>query len=73
MMFTGITAPKGLLDLIVPSLLQSFKSFTVSSEYVNACIKAQNNAAAGALEAGRILDRSPDSILEVWENNLESE
>jgi hypothetical protein len=73
MMFTGITAPKGLLDLIVPSLLQSFKSFTVNSDYVDACIKAQNNAAAGALEAGRILDHSSDTIMEVWENKLESE
>jgi hypothetical protein len=73
MMFTGITAPKGLLDLIVPSLLQSLKSFTVSSEYVDACIKAQNKAAAGALEAGRILEQSSDTIMEVWENKLESE
>ncbi|HAJ96059.1 MAG TPA: hypothetical protein DCP02_07490 [Actinobacteria bacterium] len=73
MMFTGITAPKGLLDLIVPSLLQSLKSFTVSSEYVDACIRAQNNAATGALEAGRILDKSSDTIMEVWENKLESE
>ena len=72
-MFTGITAPKGLLDLIVPSLLQSLKSFTVSSEYVDACIQAQNNAAAGALEAGRILDGSSDTMMEVWENKLESE
>lgn len=73
MMFTGITAPRGLLDLIVPSLLQSFKSFTVSSDYVDACIKAQNNAAAGALKAGKILDQSSDIIMEVWENKLESE
>jgi len=73
MMFTGITAPKGLLDLIVPSLLLSLKSFTVSSEYVDACIQAQNDAAAGALKAGRILDQNSDTIMEVWENKLESE
>lgn len=73
MMFIGITAPKGLLDLIVPSFLQNLKSFTVSSEYVDACIKAQNNAAAGALEAGRILDQNSDTIMEIWENKLESE
>ncbi len=73
MMFVSITAPKGLLDLIVPSLVQSFKSFTVSSEYIDACIQAQNNAAAGALKAGQILDQNSDIIMEVWENKLESE
>lgn len=72
-MFIGITAPSGLLDLIVPSLIQSLKSFTVSQEYVDACIQAQNNAAAGALKAGRILDQNSDTIMEVWENKLETE
>lgn len=72
-MFVGITAPRGLLDLIVPSLLKSIKSFEVSKEYIDDCIEAQNNAAAGALEAGRILASSSDTIMEVWENKLESE
>ncbi len=73
MMFVGITAPRGLLDLIVPSLAQSLKSFTVSSGYVDNCKQAQDNAAAGVLKAGRILDQNFDAIMEVWENKLESE
>ena len=73
MMFIGITAPKGLLDLISPSLTKSLESFTLSQGYVNACIQAQNKAAAGALEAGKILSQSSDTIMDVWENKLESE
>lgn len=73
MMFVGITAPQGLLDLIVPSLVKSLESFTVSQEYIDACIQAQNNAVAGVLEAGRILDQNSDTIMGVWENKLESE
>ena len=72
-MFIGITAPRGLLDLIVPSLLRSIKSFEVKQEYIDSCIEAQNEAAAAALEAGRILGSSADTIMEVWRNKLESE
>lgn len=72
-MFIGITVPKGLLDLITPSLKKSLESYTISQGYVNACIQAQNQAAAGALKAGRILSESSDTIMDVWENKLESE
>ncbi len=72
-LFIGITAPKGLLDLIVPSLKMSLESYTVSQEYVNACIQAQNKAVAGILKAGQILSESSDTIMDVWENKLESE
>jgi hypothetical protein len=72
-MFVGITAPRGLLDLIVPSLLESIRSFEVKRDYVDTCIEAQNRAAAGALEAGRILGSSSDTIMEVWESKLKSE
>lgn len=72
-MVIGITAPPGLLDLIVPSLTESTGSFEVKKDYVDECIKAQNEAAAGALEAGRILGSSSDIIMEVWEEKLESE
>jgi len=73
MMFIGITAPKGLLDLITPSLKKSLDSYTISQGYINTCIQAQNKAAAGALEAGKILSETSDTIMDVWENKLESE
>jgi|GEM_PF-2047058 len=73
MMFIGITAPRGLLDLITPSLEKSLESYTISQGYVSACIQAQNKAAAGALEAGKILSETSDTIMDVWENKLESE
>ncbi len=73
MMFVGMTAPKGLLDLITPSLKKSLESYVISQEYVSACLQAQNKAAAGILKAGRILSQSSDTIMEVWENKLESE
>jgi len=72
-MFIGITAPVGLLDLIVPSLKKSLESYTISQEYTVACIQAQNKAVAGILEAGKILNESSDTIMDVWENKLESE
>jgi len=73
MMFIGITAPKGLLDLIIPSLEKSLESYAISQGYVDACIQAQNQAAAGALKAGRILSESSDIIMDAWENKLETE
>ena len=73
MMFIGITAPNGLLDLIIPSLEKSLESYTINQEYVNVCIDAGNKAAAGALKAGRILSESSDVIMDVWENKLEAE
>lgn len=73
MMFIGLTAPKGLLDLITPSLEKSLESYTISQTYVNACLQAQNKAAAGALEAGQILSQTSDTIMEVWDSKLESE
>jgi len=73
MIFIGITAPKGLLDLITPSLEGSLESYNISQAYVSACIQAQNKAAAGALEAGKILSQTSDTIMDVWENKLESE
>jgi len=72
-MFIGITAPKGLLDLITPSLKKSLESYTVNQQYINSCIQAQNKAVAGILKAGRILSESSDTIMDVWENKLESE
>lgn len=73
MMFVGITSPKGLLDLITPSLTKSLESFTISQEYVNSCIAAQNQAAAGALKAGKTLSETSDIIMETWENKLAAE
>ncbi len=73
MMFIGITAPKGLLDLITPSLEKSLESYTISQAYVNLCIQAQNQAVAGALKAGKILSETSDIIMDVWENKLRAE
>ena len=72
-MFIGITAPKGLLDLITPSLKKSLESYTINQQYINNCIQAQNKAVAGILKAGRILIESSDTIMNVWENKLKSE
>ena len=72
-MFIGVTAPVGLLDLIVPSLKKSLESYTISQGYITACLQAQNKAVAGILEAGKILNESSDTIMDVWENKLESE
>ncbi|MFH1559419.1 MAG: hypothetical protein ABIC19_02760 [Patescibacteria group bacterium] len=73
MVFIGVTAPRGLLDLITPSLKKSLDSYAVNQDYVNTCINANNKAAAGALKAGKILSETSDTIMDVWENKLESE
>ena len=72
-MFVGITAPKGLLDLITPSLKESLESYTINQAYVTACINENNKAVAGILKTGRILNESSNTIMDVWENKLESE
>jgi len=72
-MFVGITAPKGLLDLITPSLKESLESYTINQAYVTACIDENNKAVAGILKTGRILNESSNTIMDVWENKLESE
>lgn len=72
-MFIGITAPKGLLDLITPSLKKSLESYTIAKGYAAACVQAQKKAVAGVLKAGQILNQSSDTIMDVWENKLESE
>ena len=73
MMLIGITAPKGLLDLITPSLEASLESFTLSKGYVDACIQSQNKAAAGALKAGKIMSETSDTIMDAWDSKLEAE
>ena len=72
-MFVGITAPKGLLDLITPSLKESLESYTINQAYVTACINENNKAVAGILKTGRILNESSNTIMDVWENKLELE
>jgi hypothetical protein len=69
--FIGLTAPEGLLDLLVPSLKKSIESFAISQEYVDTCIKANNNAAAGALKAGQIMSETSDVIMDTWEEKVE--
>jgi len=72
-MFIGITAPNGLLDLITPSLKKSLESYTISQVYITACKNAGEKTVAGALKTGRILNESSDTIMDVWDNKLESE
>jgi len=72
-MFVGITAPEGLLDLITPSLKKSLESYTINQGYITACDNAGKKAVAGILKAGQILNESSDTIMDVWENKLELE
>ncbi len=70
MMVVGMTAPKGLLDFITPSSTKSLESFSISQKYVNSCIAAQNQAAAGALRAGKTLGETSNVIMAAWEDKL---
>ena len=72
-MVVGITAPKGLLELLTPSLKESIGSFTVDQEYISECIALGNKALVGALKTGQILSETSDVIMDSWENRMEAE
>jgi hypothetical protein len=69
----GITAPKGLLELLTPSLKESIASFSVDSVYVQKCIDDGQRALARALETGRILSETSDVIMDSWESKMNAE
>lgn len=66
LMFMGVTAPqREFLDVQEP-LLRSLSSFSLSMQYVQACITSSREAFAGVMRAGQTLRESSDIIAKGW-------
>lgn len=72
MMLIGVTSSPEKFDGIRESLIKSIGSFTIDQDYVNKCIAAQNQAAAGALKAGKALSETSDIIMSAYEYRQQS-
>ena len=70
---TGITAPKKEFENIEESLVNSIKSFWISQDYVNNCLRQQTSTYAGILKAGKTLNETSDIIMKGWEARNKSE
>lgn len=70
---TGITAPKKEFKDLEKSLANSIKSFWVSQNYVNNCLRQQASTYAGILKAGKTLNETSDIIMKGWEARNKTE
>jgi hypothetical protein len=67
----GATAPKAEFPKLLPKLIESLESFTVSQGYVNWCLVQSNKIWNGVAEAGRTLSEASDIIYEGWKNRTQ--
>jgi hypothetical protein len=67
MLFTGITAPQDEFDTLQETLTASVASFRISPEYVQNCLRQQQQAYAGVMRAGETLRETSDMIMRGWE------
>lgn len=67
MTLIGLSSSPEKFDSIRNTLLASLQSFTMDQTYINNCIAAQNQAAAGALKAGKTLSEASDIIMGAYE------
>jgi len=67
-LMVGISAPKGEFSSIGSTLVKSVKSFTISSSYVNNCLRQQASTYEGILKAGKTLSETSDIIMKGWES-----
>lgn len=70
---TGITTPKKEFKDLEKSLVNSVKSFWVSQNYVNNCLRQQASTYAGILKAGKTLNETSDIIMKGWEARNKTE
>jgi hypothetical protein len=68
MTFFGIAAEKKEFKNLEKTLGKSINSFAVSQEYIDACIRGQNAAAASASKTIKTLSETSDTIMSGWEN-----
>jgi hypothetical protein len=66
-LLAGITAPKGELDALQPTLARALASFAVRPEYVQNCLQRSEAAFGAVLRAGQTLRETSDLISRSWE------
>ncbi|MDD4353171.1 MAG: hypothetical protein PHN56_01800 [Candidatus Nanoarchaeia archaeon] len=71
--FIGLSAKEDEFTEYEELLNNILNSYTISEEYVSACIQAQNQAASAALKAGQTLSETSDIIMDSWDNRQRSD
>ena len=71
--FIGISAKEDEFPNYEEILNNILNSYTISEEYVSACIQAQNQAASAILKAGQTLSETSDTIMDSWNNRQRSD
>jgi hypothetical protein len=71
--FIGMSTGENEFLEYEPILNNILKSYTISQDYVSACIRAQNQAVSGILKAGQTLSETSDIIMDVWDTRQKSD
>ena len=71
--FTGITSVKSDFKYLQDTITQSLNSLNISQEYIDACLKQQQQQFQGILKAGKTLSETSDIIMDVWESRNRSD
>jgi hypothetical protein len=66
-LMTGITAPKGELATLQPTLLHSLATFAIQPAYVQGCLMRSEAAFGAVLQAGNTLRETSEQISRSWE------
>jgi hypothetical protein len=71
--FAGLTSVKSDFKYLQETLTQSLNSLNISQEYIDACLKQQQQQFQGILKAGKTLSETSDIIMDVWESRNRSD
>ncbi len=71
--FVGISAPQDEFASLQESLLSCVRSFNLSSQYVQDCLRQQAETWQGVMRAGETLSETADIIMEGWERRNQTD
>jgi hypothetical protein len=69
----GATAPKTEFGTLLPKLVESLESFTVTQPYVNSCLAQSQQMWGAVAEAGKTLSEASDIIYDGWQNRTQAD
>jgi hypothetical protein len=71
--FAGLTSVKSDFKYWQEILTQSLNSLNISQEYIDTCLKQQQQQYQGILRAGKTLSETSDTIMDAWESRNRSD
>jgi hypothetical protein len=69
----GATAPKTEFGTLLPKLVESLESFTVTQSYVDWCLIQSQQMWGAVAEAGKTLSEASDIIYDGWQNRTQTD